>query len=121
MGYLYIAGTIFCVVYSQLVIKWKVSLAGTLPVIFREKVFFLMKLLIDPFVLSGFIAAFIGALFWMLALTKFELSHAYPLIIGGLAVLTSIFAVVLFHESLGIMKIIGLLLVMIGMFFLSRI
>lgn len=120
MGYLYIAGTISCVVYSQLIIKWRVSLAGALPAVFREKVFFLMKLLIDPFVLSGFIAAFIGALLWMLTLTKFELSHAYPIIIGGLAILTSIFAVILFHESLGFIKIAGLILVMIGMVFLSR-
>ena len=120
MGYLFIAGTISCVVYSQLIIKWRVSLMGVLPVVFREKVFFLTKLLIDPFVLSGFIAAFVGALFWMLALTKFELSHAYPIIIGGLAVLTSIFAVIIFHESLGFMKIIGLILVMCGMFFLSK-
>lgn len=31
-----------------------------------------------PFIISGFAAAFIAALCWMAAMTKFDLSYAYP-------------------------------------------
>ncbi len=120
MGYLYISGTVVFVVYSQLVIKWRVAKFGILPEAFQSKMYFLFKLLLDPFILSGFIAAFLASIFWMAAMTKFELSHAYPIVVGGLAVLTCIFAVILFNESLGIIKVLGLALIVMGLFVLSR-
>jgi len=120
LGYFYISGTIVFIVYSQLIIKWRVSKVGAFPEALHGKLFFLLKLFLDPFIISGFIAAFLASIFWMAAMTKFELSHAYPILVGGLAVLTCIFAVILFNESLGLMKVIGLSLIITGLFFLSR-
>jgi len=34
--------------------------------------------LFDPLIFSGFASAFIASFFWMAAMTKFELSYAYP-------------------------------------------
>jgi multidrug transporter EmrE-like cation transporter len=120
MGYLYISGTVVFIVYSQLIIKWRITKFGTLPETFTNKVVFLVKSIFDPFIMSGVISAFIASLLWMAAMTKFELSHAYPIIIGGLAILTSIFAIILFNESFGLMKIIGLTLIVAGLYCLSR-
>lgn len=41
-----------------------------------EKLIFLLKL--DPFILSSFCFGFVASLCWMAAMTKFELSYAYP-------------------------------------------
>ena len=78
LDYLYIFATIGFTVYGQLVLKWRISKFGPLPVDFLEKLKFLVSLLFDPVIFSGFAAAFLAALAWMAAMTKFELSHAYP-------------------------------------------
>ena len=74
MSYIYLFLTIVLTVYGQLVIKWQVSLSGALPSSGGEKLFFLIRLLFNPWIISGFIAAFLAALSWMAAMTKFDLS-----------------------------------------------
>lgn len=120
MGYLYIFGTIFFTVYGQLVLKWRISGYGELPDgSFVDKVIFLLKLLLDPFVFSGFASAFIASLFWMAAMTKFEVSYAYPFMSLSF-VLVFLLAAILFHESVTIYKIAGLILIVLGIYISSR-
>lgn len=120
MGYLYIFGTIFFTVYGQLVLKWRINEVGSLPENFTEKIFFLINLLFDPWIFSGFASAFVASFFWMAAMTKFDVSHAYPIIVGGLVILTSIFAIVFLRESIGVLKIMGIALIVTGVYFLSK-
>ena len=74
MRYLYILGTIFFTVYGQLIIKWRVNLKGEMPLKFTEKLGFIINLLIDPYVLSGLLSAFIASMFWIATMSKFEIS-----------------------------------------------
>ncbi len=120
MGFVYIVATVLLVVYGQLIIKWKVVEAGQPPEALIGKLYFFLKLIVDPFVLSGFCAALLGSLCWMAAMTKFELSQAYPIVVGLMAVLTSVFAVILFKEAVGFYKMVGLFFLVVGLFFLSR-
>lgn len=76
--YSYIFATIAFTVYGQLVLKWRIAEFGPLPIAFLEKLKFLVLLLFDPFIFSGFFAGFLASLAWMAAMTRFELSHAYP-------------------------------------------
>ena len=62
MAHLYIFGTIFFTVYGQLVIKWRIPNYGHLPEQTIEKIIFLLKLFLDPFILSGFVSAFVASL-----------------------------------------------------------
>lgn len=78
MGYLYVLGTILFTVYGQLVMKWRISKFGSLPEPFIDKLLFLIKLVFDPFIFSSLLSAFIASLFWMAAMTKFNISYAYP-------------------------------------------
>ena len=78
LDYFYILGTIAFTVYGQLILKWRVGFYGSLPVIFFEKCRFVFNVLLDPWVFSGLLAAFIASLCWIAAMTKFELTHAYP-------------------------------------------
>lgn len=117
--YLYIAATIGFTVYGQLILKWRISRFGPLPVETFEKVKFLLSLLFDPAIFSGFAAAFIAAIAWMAAMTKFELSHAYPF-------MSLNFAIVLFmsgwllSEPLSVQKILGVALIMVGTMVAAR-
>ena len=119
MGYFYIFGTIFFTVYGQIVLKWRINGIGTLPENFSDKVWFLVKLLFDPWVFSGFFAAFIASFFWMAAMTKFDISYAYPFMSSAF-VLVFLLSVVLFQEPLTWQKLIGLSFIIIGIIITSR-
>ncbi|WP_313801722.1 EamA family transporter [Cytobacillus sp.] len=118
-GFIYIIGTIVFTVYGQIVLKWRMQIYNELPVNIVEKVIYLIKLLLDPFILSGFISAFIASLFWMVAMTKFEISYAYPFTSLSF-VLVFIISIFLFSETVSVGKIIGLLLVVAGVIVTSK-
>jgi len=114
MGYLYILATIALTVYGQLALKWRVNRLGEAGNGGLDKIAFLFKALMDPFVLSGLAAAFAASLFWMLAMTKFQLSYAYPFMsLSYVAVL--FLSAVLFHEAVTWPKLAGLALVVVGL------
>jgi multidrug transporter EmrE-like cation transporter len=62
---------------------------------------------------------FLGGLCWMVAMTKVELSYAYPFI-GLVFVLILICSSALFHEAITVSKVIGVLLVIAGILVASR-
>jgi len=112
-NYLYIFGCILFTVYGQLVIKWRMSQNGHLPAELADKLLFLLKVFLDPYVLSGFVAAFVAALFWMAAMTKFEISVAYPFM--SLAfVLVLLLSAIFFHEPITLGKVLGMTLICAG-------
>ncbi|MDO9267374.1 MAG: EamA family transporter [Sulfurimonas sp.] len=119
MGYIYIFGTIFFTVYGQLIIKWRIGNYGSLPAESLEKLIFIMKLFLDPFILSGFISAFLASMFWMAAMTKFELSYAYPFM-GLTFVLVFLFSIFFMGENFNLYKLLGLILIVAGIIITSR-
>ncbi|WP_188454233.1 EamA family transporter [Virgibacillus oceani] len=119
MGYAYIFGTIFFTVYGQLILKWKIDKAGSLPDGWKDKLVFLLQLLLDPIILSGFLSAFVASLFWMAAMTKFNISYAYPFMSLSF-VLVFLLSVVLFQEPVTIQKIAGLSLIVLGIIVTSQ-
>ncbi len=113
MGYFYIFGCIVFTVYGQLILKWRLSLQGAMPDDLTPKLLFLAKAFLDPLILSGFAAAFVASLFWMAAMTKFDVSFAYPfmsLAFVAVLLLSSLF----FHEPVTLGKILGLVLICCG-------
>lgn len=118
-GFAYILGTVLFTVYGQMVLKWRVTKVGALPAVFSHKIFFLLSVIWDPWVLSSIFAGFFAFLCWMAAMTKFELSYAYPFMsLSFLLVL--ILSAILFHEQLTLSKIVGVLLVVAGIVIASR-
>ena len=111
--------TIAFTVYSQLVIKWRVGQAGVLPPTLNQKIAFLVGLLLDPWVISAILVTFLAGVCWMVAMTKVELSYAYPFI-GLVFVLVLISSSVLFHEAITTSRVIGVLLVIAGIVVASR-
>ena len=74
----------------------------------------------SPLVLAGLLLfglAFIGYSF---VLSRLELSIAYPIMTGAGFAIVSIFSFILFNESFGTVKIIGIIFVFIGIILLSR-
>jgi multidrug transporter EmrE-like cation transporter len=112
IGALYIALTVILTVYGQLAFKWRIDLvraAGPESVIAA-----ILKLAIDPWIISVVVATGLASITWGAALTKMELSFAYPFMALTFALVLG-FSVALFGESLTAGKVIGLVLIGIGL------
>lgn len=111
--------TVLLTVYGQLIVKWRVNQAGPLPVELVKKAVFLVSLLIDPWVVTVIPATLVAGLCWMAAMTKLELSYAYPFM--SLAfVLVLILSAVLFHETVSMPKVLGMVIVILGLIIASQ-
>ncbi|WP_341915052.1 EamA family transporter [Polaromonas sp. YR568] len=119
MSYAYVMLVVILNVYSQLIIKWRVSIAGPFPDLLIDKIWFLGKLSISPWIVSAFAAIFLGFIAWAVALTKLELSKAYPLT-SLTFVLVMVGGAVVFNESLNFAKISGLIFIIGGIILVSR-
>ncbi|CAN5492890.1 SMR family transporter [soil metagenome] len=119
MAYFYIAATIVLTAYGQLVLKWRLNLKGAMPDAFREKLLYLFYALLDPFVISSFAAAFLASLTWMAALSKFQLSYAYPFMSISF-LLVFVLSVIIFGETFNFYKLGGCLLIVAGIVVLTR-
>jgi multidrug transporter EmrE-like cation transporter len=113
MGYAFIALTILLTVFGQLILKWQVNAAGPLPADSFAKLEFLARLLLKPWILSGFAAAFLASVAWMAAMTKFDISHAYPFMSLNFVLVIALSAW-LFAEPVTPLKLAGLVLIVSG-------
>jgi multidrug transporter EmrE-like cation transporter len=113
-AYLFVAVTVLFTVYGQLVIKWQAGRAGEFPAGSRERLSYLAHFLVNPWVVSSFAAGFVAALAWIAALSRLDLSRAYPFVAGSFALVLVLSAIV-FDERMTTPKILGALLIVAGL------
>lgn len=119
MGYLYIFITVILTAYGQLILKWRLDQLQNVPVNYLDKTIFFLKCLLDPYILSSFVAAFLASLTWMATLKEFELSKAYPFMNLSL-VLVILISFLLFKETITTPKILGCVLIIAGVVLASK-
>jgi uncharacterized membrane protein len=119
LNYLYIFATIALTVYGQLILKFRIGKLGALPAGTFEKLRFLIGLLFDPGIFSGFFAAFLASLAWMAAMTKFDLSHAYPFMSLNFVVVLLLSGWLL-SEPMTLQKAMGVGLIVLGTIVAAR-
>ncbi|CAM2869703.1 4-amino-4-deoxy-L-arabinose-phosphoundecaprenol flippase subunit ArnF [Legionella steigerwaltii] len=113
VNYSYIVLTILCTVYAQLVIRWQMKSAGALPPGFLSKIMFVFLQFLNPWIVSVVFASTLAIISWMAAMTKFEISYAYPFLSLSF-IFVLIFSSFILGESLNIYKIAGTILVTLG-------
>ncbi|HXT16731.1 MAG TPA: SMR family transporter [Gemmatimonadaceae bacterium] len=118
-GYLYVLGCVLFTVYGQLILKWQVGRAGSLPVGFADKARYMIALVLMPWMLTSVIAAFLAFVCWAAAMTKLDLSYAYPFTSLSF-VLVSVLSVAVFRETVPPTRVLGLALIVVGIIIGSR-
>ncbi len=118
-GYLYIILTLVFTIYGQLILKWRINSFGPFPEGRKDQLIYLGKSLLDPYVISSFAAAFFASLTWIAALTKFELSYAYPYMSLSF-IFVLILSYLLFNEPFTLNKIIGVVIIVVGLYIASK-
>ena len=116
LAHVYLVATIVLSVYSQLIMKWRISgrFAGLkIPDGLWPKVVALLTVLFDPYIFTGLVATFASGLCWMATMSKLEIGYAYPFTsLGFVAVV--LLSALFFGESLNAWRIIGVLLIVAG-------
>lgn len=113
LDYSYIILTIGFTVYGQLILKWRMNDLGEMPLGILNKLIFLVYLVFDPWIFSGFFAAFLASLAWMAAMTRFDLSHAYPFMSLNFVVVLLLSGWLL-SEPMTLQKCLGVGLIVLG-------
>ena len=117
--WLMVAATILLTTYGQIVLKWQVTTPAPAPFKAIEHWPPLVLLLLRPWVISALIAAFLASLCWMMAMSRLELSRAYPFMALNF-ILVGLLAIPLFGEAFTRPKLIGLILVVAGLVVLAK-
>ena len=78
-----------------------------------------IKAFLNPYVFMGFVFYFLSSLFWMVVLSKVQLSVAYPLLSLGY-VFVLIASWFLFKEPITMIRWLGVLVIICGVTLVSR-
>lgn len=113
MSYVYIALTIIFTVYGQLILKWQLGRLGGVPAELSAKLLFFAKSFVDPWLMSGLFSAYLASLAWMSAVSKLNLSHAYPFMSLSF-VLVMFLSALFFSEPLTWPKVVGMVFIIAG-------
>lgn len=119
VSHIYIALTVLFTVYSQLILRWQVGNAGALPAPLAAKMVHVLTLLLNPWVMSGLAATFIAGICWMMTLSQFQLSYAYPFV-SLTYVLVMVGGAVLFRDALNLSRVLGTCVVLAGVLIIAR-
>ena len=120
LNHFYILLSISFGVASQLIIKWKMGQFSFSDYdTMADKFIFAFSMLLNPYIIISLILTLLAGVTWMIAMTKFEISYAYPFTLLGLVFVT-IFSVLFFGESINWQKVVGIVFVLFGIFIISR-
>ena len=77
------------------------------------------KVALNPFVLAGLFCYVVSVIVWLMALSRVDVSYAYPLLSAGYIV-TALAGQILFGETLGPVRWAGILVICLGVYLVTR-
>jgi len=105
-------------VIGQLFVKKGLNLLGNLD--FSKGVIIVFsKMVVSPYVLLGFGIYFLAVFFWLYALTKVDLSFAYPFLALSY-VLVILLSWLFLGENISYLRLVGVLVICFGVFIVSK-
>lgn len=107
--------------FGALIIKYKINEMGTIQLSsFRFVIKYFYELIKSPLIICGIFSIFISAFVWMMALSRLQISLAYPVAVGLNFIVVVTVALIFFKEHISAEKIIGIVLIFISVFLISR-
>jgi drug/metabolite transporter (DMT)-like permease len=79
----------------------------------------IIPMFLNPFVFIGLFCFGLSAIFWLVVLSRVELSFAYPLV-SVAYVLVALASWIFFKENVSLIRWIGIFTIILGVFFISR-
>ena len=106
--------TVFLVVYSQLITKWRVgSMQGGMRGA-ADGASRLMTYLKDPYIITAYLASFLASIAWIFVVEKYDISNAFPIYTGLIVFLVALGGLFFFQEEFTAQKVVAILLIILG-------
>jgi multidrug transporter EmrE-like cation transporter len=116
-NYLLLFISISLAVVGQFLMKRGMQIFGTFPV--RELLYKIIPMLLNPFVFFGLAAFGLSAMFWLVVLSRLDLSLVYPMVsIGYIAV--AVLSWLFLGETVSALRWIGIFIICTGVILISR-
>lgn len=115
----YILISVFSGATGQILLKKGMSSMGPLTLSMEQLFNILWRVGTNPYVVIGLAIYVAGTVFWLAALSRVDLSYAYPFAsLSYVVMLTASWQ--LFNENITPMRLLGSLVVCLGVFLISR-
>jgi drug/metabolite transporter (DMT)-like permease len=115
-GFVLLLITAVCMAVANLLIKHGIEAAGG----FTPSVAALLQLLRQPALLAGLLLTGISALMWFRILATQRLSTCYPLFVSLTYSLITVGAFFFLHEKMSVQKLVGLVVIIVGITTVAR-
>lgn len=102
---------------GQLLMKQGMMIFGRFPV--TQLIANLLPMFFQPYVFLGFCCFCISSVFWLVVLSRIDLSFAYPMV-SIAYVVVAIFSYFIFKENISLLRWIGIITICAGVFLISR-
>lgn len=110
---------VICNVIAQFFLK--VAMREISFIFSRENIFFeILKIIFKPFFILSLLSYGAGFFIYAIAISKIELSKAYPVSSVSAIILISILSVIFLSESFNLPKLFGIAFCVIGIFLIFR-
>ena len=107
--------------FGALIIKYKINAIGEVQLgSLKSIINYFIELLKSPLIICGILSIFISAFVWMTALSRLQISLAYPVAVGLNFFIVVTVALIFFGEQLSVGKVIGIVLIFISIFLLTQ-
>lgn len=107
--------------FGALIIKYKINAIGEVQLgSLKSIINYFIELLKSPLIICGILSIFISAFVWMTALSRLQISLAYPVAVGLNFFVVVTVALIFFGEQLSVGKVIGIVLIFISIFLLTQ-
>jgi len=117
MNYLIMATSIGLAIAGQLLMKKGMMAFGTFPV--SQLLVNVIPMFLNPWVFIGFVCFGLSSLFWLVVLSRMELSLVYPMV-SVAYVIVALFSWYFFKENLTVIRWAGILVIILGVILISR-
>ncbi|MBE2239246.1 MAG: EamA family transporter [Caldilineaceae bacterium] len=115
----YILVSVIAGAIGQITLKYGMMQTGQITLSAHDLAPTLFRIFTNPFIIGGLALYVGGTVFWLAALSRVDLSFAYPFAsLSYVVMLTASW--LLFNENITPLRLAGTLVVMLGVFLISR-
>jgi drug/metabolite transporter (DMT)-like permease len=119
LAILYIMVSVLTGAVGQVLLKKGMGSMGPLTLTVSQLGSTLCRIGTNPYVIAGLAIYVSGTVFWLVALSRVELSYAYPFASLSYVVMLAA-SWLLFRENISLVRLLGTLVVGVGVFLISR-
>jgi drug/metabolite transporter (DMT)-like permease len=104
-------------IVGQLLMKQGMMIFGKFPV--TQLLAKIIPMVLQPYVFLGITCFAVSSIFWLVVLSRIDLSMAYPMV-SVAYVVVAIFSYYIFKENVSLIRWLGIITICFGVFLISR-